>query len=83
MPDDARPPFPPFDLHGALEKVRIAEDACNGRNPAKLALAFTIDSRWRKRDETFKGRKAFVAFLTRKYAGESDYCLIKQLWGCR
>lgn len=83
MSDDARPPFPPFNLGGASEKVRKAEDAWNSRDPARVALAYTIDSRWRNRDEIFQGREAIVAFLTRKWAKESDYRLIKQLWAFR
>ena len=63
MPDDARPPFPPFDLQGASEKVRNAEDAWNSRDPARVALAYTIDSRWRNREEIFQGREAIVALF--------------------
>jgi nuclear transport factor 2 (NTF2) superfamily protein len=83
MTDDARPPFPPFDLASATQKVRKAEDAWNSRDPAKVALAYTSDSRWRNRDEIFQGRDAIVAFLTRKWAIETDYRLIKELWGFR
>jgi hypothetical protein len=83
MTDSARPPLPPFDLAGATEKVRKAEDAWNSRDPAKVALAYTPDSRWRNRDEIFQGRDAIMAFLTRKWAKEAEYRLIKQLWGFR
>jgi len=80
MTDDARPPFPPFDRASAEEKVRKAEDAWNSRDPHRVSLAYTTDSRWRNRDEIFSGRPAIVAFLTRKWAKESEYRLIKQLW---
>ncbi len=83
MTDDARPPFPPFDLAAATLKTRRAEDAWNGRDPGKVALAYTADSRWRNRDEIFQGRDAIVAFLTRKWAKEREYRLIKELWGFR
>ena len=75
-----RPPGPPFSLESALLKVRAAEDAWNGRDPAAVALAYTPDSEWRNRAEFFAGRAAIVAFLTRKWAGEHEYRLIKQLW---
>ncbi len=83
MTDEARPPFPPFDSASAALKVRKAEDAWNSRDPAKVALAYTVDSRWRNRDEIFQGRDAIVAFLTRKWATEREYRLIKELWGFR
>ncbi|WP_419758276.1 DUF1348 family protein [Acidisoma sp.] len=83
MTDQARPPFPPFDLASATLKTRKAEDAWNSRDPAKVALAYTVDSRWRNRDEIFQGREAIVDFLTRKWAKETDYRLIKELWGFR
>ncbi len=75
-----RPPLPPFTEETARQKVRAAEDAWNGRDPAKVALAYTPDSRWRNRSEFFTGRDEIVAFLTRKWAGELDYRLIKELW---
>jgi len=74
------PPLPPFTLETALEKVRFAEDAWNSRDPARVALAYTEDSRWRNRSEFFHGRAAIVEFLTRKWANELDYRLIKELW---
>jgi nuclear transport factor 2 (NTF2) superfamily protein len=77
---DARPPFPPFTRETAALKVRKAEDAWNGRDPARVALAYTPDSRWRNRSEFLAGREAIVAFLTRKWAQEQDYRLIKELW---
>lgn len=76
----ARPPVPPFTLDTARQKVRAAEDGWNGRDPAKVALAYTADSRWRNRAEFFQGRAAIEAFLTRKWQREGQYRLIKELW---
>lgn len=76
----SRPPLPPFTAETAAQKVRLAEDAWNGRDPARVALAYTEDSRWRNRAEIFSGRDAIVAFLTRKWDREHDYRLIKELW---
>lgn len=76
----SRPPFPPFDEESAVLKVRRAEDAWNGRSPEQVALAYTPDSRWRNRAETFEGRDRIMAFLTRKWSRELDYRLIKELW---
>lgn len=73
-------PLPPFDLHGAIEKVRLAEDGWNSRDPSRVALAYSVDSVWRNRAEFVTGREAIVAFLTRKWARELDYRLIKELW---
>lgn len=78
-----RPPLPPFDLDSANLKVRKAEDAWNGRDPAAVARAYTQDSRWRNRVEFINGRTEIEAFLTRKWARELDYRLIKELWGFR
>jgi len=78
--DAPRPPLPPFTLESAKEKVRLAEDGWNGRNPAKVALAYTPDSRWRNRAEFPQGRDQIAEFLTRKWAKELDYRLIKELW---
>jgi uncharacterized protein len=75
-----RPPLPPFTEATAIEKVRLAEDAWNSRDPAKVALAYTPDSHWRNRAEFLTGRDAIVAFLTRKWTRELDYRLIKELW---
>ena len=77
-----RPPVPPFTEETARIKVRAAEDAWNSRNPAKIALAYTSDSVWRNRAEFVKGRPEIEAFLTRKWARELDYRLIKELWTC-
>jgi uncharacterized protein len=75
-----RPPLPPFTRETAQQKVRLAEDAWNSRDPEKVALAYTPDSRWRNRAEFVTGRHEIVAFLTRKWAKELDYRLIKELW---
>jgi nuclear transport factor 2 (NTF2) superfamily protein len=75
-----RPPLPPFTPESAAHKVRLAEDAWNSRDPARVALAYTEDSRWRNRAEFLRGRDEIVAFLTRKWARELDYRLIKELW---
>jgi len=75
-----RPPLPPFTAETAARKARLAEDGWNGRDPAKVALAYTENSRWRNRAEIFQGRPAIVEFLTRKWARELDYRLIKELW---
>ena len=78
-----RPPLPPFTMDTAVQKVRLAENAWNSRDPEKIALAYTEDSRWRNRAEFLQGREAIVAFLKRKWARELDYRLIKELWGFR
>jgi len=75
-----RPPLPPFTRDSATLKVRLAEDGWNSRDPGKVALAYTEDSRWRNRAEFPAGRAEIVAFLTRKWARELDYRLIKELW---
>src|SRR6267378_8421122 len=75
-----RPPLPPFIRETARQKVRLAEDGWNSRDPKKVALAYTPDSRWRNRSEFVRGRQEIVAFLTRKWAKELDYRLIKELW---
>jgi nuclear transport factor 2 (NTF2) superfamily protein len=75
-----RPPLPPFTAETAAAKVRAAEDGWNGRNPAKVALAYTPDSQWRNRAEFLTGRDQIEAFLTRKWERELDYRLIKELW---
>jgi uncharacterized protein len=79
MPTE-RPPLPPFTLETAGQKVRAAEDGWNGRNPERVALAYTEDSIWRNRSEFLQGRSAIVAFLTRKWSRELEYRLIKELW---
>jgi nuclear transport factor 2 (NTF2) superfamily protein len=77
---ESRPPFPPFTRETAIQKVRLAEDAWNSRDPEKVSLAYTPDSRWRNRAEFANGRQEIVAFLIRKWARELDYRLIKELW---
>jgi nuclear transport factor 2 (NTF2) superfamily protein len=76
----ARPPLPPFTLQSATEKVRLAEDGWNSRDPAKVALAYSVDSHWRNRAEFVVGRSAIEAFLARKWTKELDYRLIKEHW---
>jgi len=76
----ARPRLPPFTLETATQKVRMAEDAWNTREPARVAGAYTEDSRWRNRAEFLQGRSAIIAFLQRKWARELEYRLIKELW---
>lgn len=78
-----RPPLPPFTFETAVEKVRLAEDGWNGRNPEKVALAYTIDSYWRNRAEFVQGREEIVSFLTRKWQRELEYRLVKELWAFR
>lgn len=76
----SRPTLPPFTAETAAQKARMAEDAWNGRDPARVALAYTPDSQWRNRAEFPRGRAEIEAFLTRKWAGEHDYRLIKEVW---
>jgi uncharacterized protein len=77
---EQRAPLPPFTAATAAEKARKAEDAWNTQDPVKVSLAYTEDSRWRNRAEFLQGRPAIVAFLTRKWARELDYRLIKDVW---
>ena len=77
---EPRPPLPPFNAETAAQKVRMAEDAWNGRDPERVSLAYTPDSRWRNRAEFLQGRAEIVSFLQRKWARELDYRLIKELW---
>jgi uncharacterized protein len=78
----SRPPLPPYTIDSATQKVRMAEDAWNSRDPARVALAYTQDSQWRNRSEFLQGREAIEAFLKRKWSRELDYRLIKELWAC-
>ena len=80
---ESRPPLPPFALETAIQKVRAAEDAWNSRDPERVALAYSLDSRWRNRSEFFAGREQIAAFLHRKWARELDYRLVKELWAFR
>jgi nuclear transport factor 2 (NTF2) superfamily protein len=75
-----RPPLPPFDAGAATKKVRMAEDAWNSRDPQRVSLAYTPNSRWRNRTEFLVGRESIVQFLIRKWNRELDYRLIKELW---
>ncbi len=77
---NTRPPLPPFRSETASQKVRMAEDAWNTRDPVRVAAAYTVDSTWRNRAEFLSGREAIVQFLRRKWAKELDYRLIKELW---
>ena len=78
--NEPRPPLPPFTLETAKQKVRLAEDGWNNRNPEKVAMAYTADSQWRNRAEFVNGRAEIVQFLIRKWAKELEYRLIKELW---
>jgi len=78
--ENARPPVPPFDAETAAQKVRIAEDGWNTREAVRVSMAYTEDSVWRNRAEFLQGRAAIVEFLTRKWAKELEYRLIKELW---
>ena len=77
---DQRPPLPPFSRESATQKVRMAEDGWNSRDPQRVSLVYTEDSQWRNRAEFPRGRAQIVVFLTRKWARELDYRLIKELW---
>ena len=81
--DAARPPLPPFTVETASQKVRLAEDGWNSRDPERVALAYTADSVWRNRAEFLQGREAIAGFLRRKWTRELDYRLIKELWAFR
>lgn len=78
--NDTRPPLPPFDAETAAQKARLAEDAWNSRDPERIALAYTLDSKWRNRSEFPIGRREIIEFLTRKWQRELDYRLIKEVW---
>lgn len=78
--NEARPPFPPFTFESATQKVRMAEDGWNNRDPEKVALAYTVDSQWRNCVEFPEGREQIIEFLTRKWSKEHEYRLIKELW---
>lgn len=77
---ESRPPLPPFSHESATLKVRLAEDGWNSRDPARVAMAYTANSRWRNRAEFVTGREAIAGLLTRKWVRELDYRLIKELW---
>lgn len=77
---NVRPPLPPFTRESAMQKVRLAEDGWNSRDPERVSLVYTVDSQWRNRAEFFSGREAIVRFLQRKWAKELEYRLIKEMW---
>lgn len=79
-PANIRPPLPPFNAETAAQKARAAEDGWNNRDPVKVSMAYTEDSQWRNRAEIFSGRAKIVEFLTRKWAKETEYRLIKEVW---
>ncbi len=81
--EDQKPPFPPFTMETATEKVQMAENAWNTKDPEKICLAYTIDTEWRNRSEFINGREEVKQFLTRKWEKELDYKLKKELWGFR
>jgi len=78
-----RPPLPPFTEETAIQKVRMAEDGWNGRDPAKVAMAYTLDTKWRNRAHFVTNRQEAEAFLTAKWIRENEYRLIKELWAFR
>ncbi|MGH8810443.1 MAG: DUF1348 family protein [Advenella sp.] len=80
MTPEIRQPVPPFTPDSAVQKVRLAEDGWNSRDPQRVSLAYTVDSKWRNRAEFVNGREQIVSFLTRKWVRELDYRLIKELW---
>ena len=80
MTSEIRQPVPPFTEESAIQKVRLAEDGWNSRDPQRVSLAYTVDSKWRNRAEFINGREQIVSFLTRKWIRELDYRLIKELW---
>ncbi|WP_343575865.1 nuclear transport factor 2 family protein [Pseudomonas sp.] len=77
---EARPPLPPFTRETAIQKVRLAEDGWNSRDPQRVSLAYSVDSRWRNRATFVQGREQIVTFLTAKWVREQEYRLIKELW---
>ena len=78
--EEVRQPLPPFTRETAIQKVRLAEDGWNSRNPGKVSLAYTLDTKWRNRAEFANNREEAKAFLDRKWKKELDYRLIKELW---
>jgi nuclear transport factor 2 (NTF2) superfamily protein len=76
-----RPPLPPFTRESAIQRVRLAKDAWNTRDPGKVTLAYSIDSRWRNRSQFINRQNEIIAFLSRKWVKELDYRLIKEMWG--
>lgn len=76
----SRPPLPPFTAESAAQKVRMAEDAWNSRDPVRVSMVYTVDTRWRNRSEFLQGRESVVEFLRKKWEREQEYRLIKELW---
>lgn len=76
----SKPPLPPFTAESAAQKVRLAEDAWNSKDPARVSTVYTLDTKWRNRNEFVNGRSQVVEFLTRKWSRELEYRLIKELW---
>ncbi len=83
MTTETRPPLPPFDTEAGVLKARLAEDGWNGRDPERVALAYTVDSEWRNRSEFIRGRQQIISFLRRKWSQELEYRLIKELWAAQ
>ena len=83
MNEEKKYPLPPFTLETALQKVQLAEDAWNSKDPERVSKAYTIDTEWRNRTEFINGRDAVIAFLERKWENEKHYKLKKELWGFR
>lgn len=81
--EEQRPPLPPFNMETALQKVQMAEDAWNTKDPIRVSKAYTVDSQWRNRTQFINGRDEIVAFLTKKWQNEKHYKLKKELWGFR
>lgn len=83
MSIEKRPPLPPFTLKTALQKVQLAEDAWNSKDPERVSLAYSIDTEWRNRTDFINGREQVISFLKKKWEKEMDYKLKKELWGFR
>ena len=83
MNEEKKYPLPPFTLETALQKVKLAEDAWNSKDPERVSKAYTIDTEWRNRTEFINGREEVIAFLERKWQNEKHYKLKKELWGFR
>ena len=82
-PIEKRVPLPPFTLETAMQKIQMAEDAWNSKDPVRVSMAYTINTEWRNRAEFINGREAVIEFLKRKWETELDYKLKKELWGFR
>ena len=80
---EQRPPLPPFNMETALQKVQMAEDAWNSKDPERVSLAYTVDTEWRNRIDFINGREEVKAFLKKKWEKELNYKLKKELWGFR